>query len=187
MDNKKEKYSDQELINLTRNKGKKGHRAFEQLYDKYAPGIYKYCRKILGNEEMAQDALQDTFLRFYKSLQEKKEMGNVRAYLTIIARNICLTLKNNKYNNTLTLDKIEITDTETAYEHKELLEIVKSAIECLPLEYREPFVMREYQMLSYPEIAEILEIPISTVKIRIYRAKQKIHNVVKPYINDLLL
>jgi RNA polymerase sigma-70 factor (ECF subfamily) len=58
-------------------------------------------------------------------------------------------------------------------------------MEQLPTDYKEAFVLREYEGLSYQEIAELTESSLSTVKIRIFRAKQKIREILAPYVADL--
>jgi len=74
---------------------------------------------------------------------------------------------------------------EYSHEKKELLELVTTALALLPEDYRESFVLREYDGLSYQEIADITHTSLATVKIRIFRAKQKIREILSPYLTDL--
>lgn len=67
----------------------------------------------------------------------------------------------------------------------ELLDLITRALDLLPPELREAFVLREYDGLSYAEIADVIGEPLSTVKIRIYRSKQKIREILAPYLADL--
>ena len=70
-------------------------------------------------------------------------------------------------------------------EKTELLKLITTALELLPDDYRESFVLREYDGLSYQEIAEITNSSMATVKIRLFRAKQKIRDILAPYLADL--
>jgi RNA polymerase sigma-70 factor (ECF subfamily) len=74
---------------------------------------------------------------------------------------------------------------EYSHEKKELLSLVTTALELLPEDYRESFVLREYDGLSYQEIADLTQTSLATVKIRIFRAKQKIREILAPYLSDL--
>jgi len=76
--------------------------------------------------------------------------------------------------------------TEEGIEDKdELLELVKRSLELMPDEYREIFILREYDGLSYNEIAEMFNLPLNTVKVKIHRAKQKMREILSPYLTEL--
>ncbi len=70
-------------------------------------------------------------------------------------------------------------------ERKELLGILKTAVSNLSEEYREVFILREYDGLSYAEIAKVTNEKLPTVKVRIHRAKQKIREALEPYFDEL--
>jgi RNA polymerase sigma-70 factor (ECF subfamily) len=184
--------NDTELYELVTLGGSEGERAFVELYNRFSPRIYKYCVRILGNQRQAEDIFQETFVKFYQSAVAGRTMTNLSGYIFRIARNLCLNGKESKYDGLLTLDDLTLDDrrlggNDRSYEHTELLEILRSAVECLPIDYREAFVLREYDGLSYREIADILEVSVATVKIRIFRAKQGIRKVLSPYLTDLAL
>ena len=177
--------SDIELYAALKNGKTVSEPAFAELYARYSPRIFAYCRRILGNRESAQDAFQETFIRFYNSAQQNREMTNVPAYLLRIARNICLNMQRNNHRTT-NLEDYHLPFTEEySHEKKELLSLVNNALELLPEDYRESFVLREYDGLSYQEIADLTQTSLATVKIRIFRAKQKIREILAPYLSDL--
>jgi len=91
--------SDIELYAALKNGKSVSEPAFAELYARHSPRIFAYCRRILGDRESAQDAFQETFIRFYNSAQQNREMTNVPAYLLRIARNICLNMQRNNHNN----------------------------------------------------------------------------------------
>ncbi len=179
-------YSDADLYHLVQQKGRDAEAAFTILYDRLSPRIYKYCRRVLGHQGLAEDIFQETFIKFYKSAdQQDRRMTNVAGFVLKIARNLCLNAKSSKYYGLANLEDFNFSTRGEQYEDKELLEIVKSAVECLPIDYREAFILRDYDGMSYPEIAEILSISIPTVKIRIFRARKKLRKILSPYVNDL--
>jgi RNA polymerase sigma-70 factor (ECF subfamily) len=69
-------------------------------------------------------------------------------------------------------------------ETSEFLQLITAALELIPDDYREVFVLREYEGLSYAEIAEVVDSSLSNVKVRIFRAKQKIREILAPYIRE---
>ena len=160
---------------------------FTELYQRYAHRIHAYCYRILTNPEEAEDAFQETFLRFHKAIKSGGSMTNVSGLLFTIARNLCINQK--KKNVRWAADTIEhdtLDSYDESYEKKELLELIAASLELIKPDYREAFVLREYNGFSYDEIARMLDISIPTAKIRVFRAKEKIRKVLEPYLKDLL-
>lgn len=163
--------------------------AFAILYQRFAPRVFAYCRRILGDYERAQDAFQESFIKFYNAARHERPMTNVAAFLLRIARNTCLNYQRLKPG--LSQPPVQFVDDYHApndpysYENQELLKLVTMALELLPENYREVFVLREYDGLSYAEIAEITNTSTANVKVRIFRAKQQIREILAPYLEDL--
>lgn len=159
--------------------------AFRELYRRYAPRIHAYCFRILEQRQEAEDIFQETFIRFYQSARQQREMINVPAYLLRIARNLCL---NHKRDTVLheSLEGIDLPDygIEQRYENEELLSLIRYAVGLLEHEYREAFVLREYQNLTYEEIAQIVGTSVSNAKSRVFRARQKIKEILAPNIKE---
>jgi RNA polymerase sigma-70 factor (ECF subfamily) len=177
--------SDTELYAALKLEKPSSEQAFSELYARYSPRIFAYCRRILGDRDRAQDAFQETFVKFYNSAQEEREMTNVPAYLLRIARNLCLNMQRSQKGH-ISLEEYHLPSSlDISHEKKELLGLITKAMETLPLDYKEAFILREYEGLSYQEIAEITDSSLSTAKIRIFRAKQKIREILAPYIADI--
>ncbi|MGE3802429.1 MAG: RNA polymerase sigma factor [Candidatus Kapaibacterium sp.] len=165
----------------------RGELAFTELYQRYARRIHAYCFRILSNTEDAEDAFQETFLRFHKTVKAGGVMTNVSGLIFTIARNLCINLK--KKNTRWASDDIDdhtISSYDNTYDQKELLNLVKTSLELINPDYREAFVLREYNGFSYDEIARMLDISVPTAKIRVFRAKEKIRKVLEPYLKDIL-
>lgn len=146
---------------------------------------------ILGPGPEADDAGQETFLKFYTALERFREESSVGTYLTRIATNTALdALKKRKRqaNRRRSRDDPDVhfsekaeSDTHRAVELSEREELVYGAIQELNGKHRSVVVLRMMRGLSTKETAEALDIPEGTVLSRLYRAKDKLRDVLKPY------
>ncbi len=179
------KYEDSELFAALKEKKAIAEAAFAELYSRHSQRIYAYCLRVTGSPEDARDIFQDTFTKFYRSANHKDiEVDNVPAYLLTIARNHCINYKRNR-KIIFNFDDYNFSTNDTGYEQKELLELVGRALDTLDFEYRETFVLRQYHGLSYKEISKITGDSIAAIKNRVWRAKEKIKQVLEPYLEDL--
>lgn len=184
MDRQLSEYSDGELYALLHTD--KTEIAFAELYTRYAHIVYAYCLRVIADREKAHDIFQDTFMRFYQSAERHESLDNVKGYILTISRNLCLNEKKRMKEQMVEFD-------ETLYnpglsrdaERNELLKLIAMAIELLPHDMREAFILREYQGLPYSEMTVILNIKIETAKVRVFRARQKIKEILEPYLNEL--
>ena len=184
MDKPYGKYNDLELCHALCGDKKVSEAAFAELYSRYSQRIYAYCLRVTGSAEDSKDIFQETFLKFFDSTRANKDIDNISAYLLTIARNMCINYKrNNKITYSIEDFNVAINDEE--YERKELLQLIARAMEVLEFEYREAFVLRQYHGLSYEEISLITGETMYTVKNRAWRAKEKIKNILEPYLEDL--
>lgn len=184
MNKKLDEYSDDELFYMLKTGGKTAEAAFAELYGRLAPRVYAYCRRFLGDRDEAMDVFQETFIRFNHSAKQERNMTNTPAFILRIARNLCVNAKMRK-RTAVSFEDYMAYENDNRQEKNELLNLIKSALEALPDDYREIFILREYDGLSYTEIAEILGESLSNVKVRIHRAKQKIREILMPYLLDL--
>lgn len=177
-------HSDAELCALVRT-GDRGEEAFRELYERLAPRVFRYCKRVLGNHEIAEDVFQETFTRFYTSIRQPREMSNVVAFILKIARNLALNVRNSKHYGLEPIEHTELFAIPAPYDRKELLDLIAAAVERLSVTQRELFVLREYNGLSYADIAEILDMSEAQVKIGIFRARHRIRTILAPYLADL--
>ncbi|MBM2813999.1 MAG: polymerase, sigma-24 subunit, subfamily [Ignavibacteria bacterium] len=178
------KYSSSELFKAMRNKKSDAEGAFAELYSRYSQRVFAYCLRITGNPDDSRDIFQETFLKFYSFAQGKRKVDNVGAYILTIARNLCFNYKTRNKANFRFEDYLVPTNDEQ-YEDRELREVLANAIELLELDYREAFVLRQYQGLSYQEMEEITGENTSTLKNRVWRAKEKLRNILAPYMSEI--
>ncbi|MDC1068959.1 RNA polymerase sigma factor [Candidatus Kapabacteria bacterium] len=177
--------TDEELYTeLGSSKKKVSKQAFDELYSRYSVNVFAYCRKILNSEDAARDVFQETFTRVFQTAKKNKVMTNFAGFIITIARNLCLNEKSKKKRVSVSLDDINLPSYDTSYGNKQLEELLETALEDLPEEYREALILKEFMNMSYKQIAEILSTTLPVVRIRIYRAKNKLKELLSPYYNE---
>jgi RNA polymerase sigma-70 factor (ECF subfamily) len=177
--------SDEELYDMLRGGRDDAHAAFEEFYDRHSARLYTYCQRMMNNDPLAQDLFQETFIRFYDSVQKVENMTNAAAYLLRIARNLCLNERHRKHNNLVQLEEFHLPACHEHYESAELMQLVETAMETLPDDYREALMLKEQLGFSYNDIAEITGTTMPVIRTRIYRAKNKVRDILAPYLEDL--
>ncbi len=176
--------TDEQLFLLLKEDGDVARSAFNELYNRHSSRIYTYCRKILNNSTVANDIFQDTFSRLYEARNTVKSMSNLSGYLIKTARNLCLNERSRKNYHNLSIEDFQLPIYDKSFEKKELNEVVDIALEALPEQFREVIVLKEFLDMSYAEIAKTLNLTLPVVRIRIYRAKVKLREILAPYFKD---
>jgi RNA polymerase sigma-70 factor (ECF subfamily) len=160
--------------------------AFVTLYNRHKGHVYAFCLKMLLNEEMARDALQETFLRVFENRDRLLKTDAFRSWLFTIARNQCF--------NTMRRDRRTVplrdadsgppasTTPATQLERSEQAALVNHFIGELKVEYREVLILREYQNMSYEEIAAVTRTTTSSVKSRLFKARRKLAEFLEPWL-----
>jgi RNA polymerase sigma-70 factor (ECF subfamily) len=165
--------SDQELVEKARSGSRE---AFGEIYVRYRSCVYDYSLRITRDSEAAKDAMQETFLRMYSALAALRDDMLLRVWLLSIARNFLLNSRRNKQLSDR-LDYEPLSTDDSPFEavlRKEESQKVRSLIESLHPALREMIVLREYEGLSYRDIAAITGISEKNVGVRIYRARKAI-------------
>ena len=159
--------------------------AFEELYARYSRKVFLYCRKVCRNEQAASDAYQETWMNFHEYLSKsRKEIHNALGYLLKIARNICLKDKKDS-ELLLNYDEYKQYTYDKPYEQKELMIMIDKAISQLSPVYRELFVLHELEGLTYEEMAEITGDSIPSMKNRVWRARNKIREILSFFVDEV--
>jgi RNA polymerase sigma-70 factor, ECF subfamily len=153
--------------------------AFDILVARWEDRIRGAAFRFLGSEEEARDVAQEAFLKAYRALSGFKREARFSSWLYQIATNLCRDrLRRRKTRATVSLEALEETGPvmietrpgadERLLEH-DLAQAVRRAIHALPEEQRVVVILKEYQELTFLEIAQALDVPVSTVKTRLYR------------------
>ena len=151
--------------------------AFGEIVRRWERRIFALTYGILGREEDARDATQETFLAAFRNLRGFRGEAKVSSWLHRIAVNQCLTRQRRaKVRKESALEDSPETEFAAAVAESPVSVVegrlrtaaVRRALNGLPLELRQIVVMKEFEELTFREIAEALELPLSTVKSRLY-------------------
>ncbi len=156
--------------------------AFVSLYNRYKDAVYAFCVKMLLNKELAQDVVQDTFLRIYENRERLIKTESFKAWLFTIARNQCLNqLRRNNWHIPMDPDMLQPRHLQSGrstpiadLEKNEKIQIVNQFLAELKPDYREVIILREYQNMSYEEIAAVTRSTLSAIKSRLFKARRKL-------------
>jgi len=186
------KYTDEELIALFQ---KGDERAYLELVKRYKDRLVNFVFRYVASREMAEDIVQDTFLKLYTSSHMYKEIARFSTWIYTIAGNLAKTeLRKRKRRKIFSIHDMGIDDKEfeipsdtynperesrSAYQERE----IQIAISRLPEQFKTAIILRDIQELSYEEISKIVGVPVGTVKSRINRGRQKLQEILRELKN----
>lgn len=152
--------------------------AFNLLVHRWERHIYGLTLRMLGRDDEARDATQETFLSAYRNLPKFRGEAKFSSWIYRIALNICNTRLRGRSKNVVSIDEqqevsgfelaADTDDLAGGIQKEQIARHVRKALQGLPAEMRQVIVMKEYEGLKFSEIADVLGIPISTVKTRMY-------------------
>lgn len=165
--------------------------SFGEIVRRWERRIYALAYGILGRDEEARDATQETFISAFRNLSNFRGEAKVSSWLHRIAVNQCITrqrrakvraetpLETDSEDEGLSIAATLAAPVEAASpahlaESGERIEAVRRAIASLPPELRQVVVMKEFEDLTFQEISDALDVPLSTVKSRLYTALKQL-------------
>ncbi|HVS84012.1 MAG TPA: sigma-70 family RNA polymerase sigma factor [Gaiellaceae bacterium] len=148
------------------------------LFERYGQELYRFCLGRLRNPEDAADALQNTFLRVHVALEKGTVPQFEAAWLYKIAHNVCLSRREqagrrSAHETPSDLEELEWSAAAPEHDH-DRLEGLADALADLPHNLRQSLLLREWQGLSYVEIAEALDTTVPAVETLLYRARKQL-------------
>jgi RNA polymerase sigma-70 factor (ECF subfamily) len=170
--------------------------AFGEIVQRWERRIFALTYGMLGREEDARDATQETFLAAFRNLRGFRGEAKVSSWLHRIAVNQCITRQRRaKVRNEAALDDEQEKDAAKfsaplkyspalSVESRQTTRAVRLAVNSLPLELRQVVVMKEFEELTFREIADALDLPLSTVKSRLYTALQQLQMRLRKFGNE---
>lgn len=169
--------------------------AFSKMVDLYQARVLGFVRRMVGNLEEAEDIAQEVFVRAFVHIEKFDGRSSFRTWLFRIAHNLTVDAvrKKGRSVNEIALagdedgEEIEVADTrwnpESAVLDDELIRVVERAIETMSEKLRSVLLLHDKEQLPYEDLAEVLEIPVGTVKSRLFLARNHVANVVRRYQN----
>jgi RNA polymerase sigma-70 factor (ECF subfamily) len=189
--------TDAELIVLCQ---KKDSRAFEELIKRHQRTVYALLYRLAPDWNDTSDLAQEVFIRMWRSIGNLRNPSAFRSWLSQIVTNLFYDELRKRPRQLPTVSMDEPLDSEEGgdsttrdikdksagpdelCQRKEMTEVVRQAMTRLPEQFRTAIILREFEGLSYEEIALITNTEIGTVKSRIARARAKIQEMVSPYL-----
>lgn len=165
--------------------------AFEEIFRIYHARIYNYAYRLVGNAEDAQDLTQESFLKAYRALLRGAQPVNLSAWLYRIASNTCMDLLRRRrlihwqpLENLLAVLNVNVAGARSPEEEMlrserraEQQTEIERVLAQLPPRYRMYLILRERESFSYQEIASITGDSLDTVKVTLYRARERARQV----------
>lgn len=153
---------------------------FGEIFTRYEEKIKRYARRFLSDDEDIRDAVQQIFLKSYVNIQSFDAKRNFSPWIYRIAHNELVNVLKKKKRSFLPLFNLDIflpanyerNKVETDIDRKKTKQAVEDALDSLEPKYREPVFLHYIEDLDYREIADVMQIPVSTVGVRISRAKK---------------
>ena len=178
------------------------YEAFEEIVARYKDAIYNYVWRMVSHRDDADDLTQEVFVRAYMGIKSFRRESNLRTWLWRIATNICV----DRYRRT-GLEKQIIApldrsredeegspiqtefpdsrhDPQRVFENTALQAEIARALGRLPEKLRAVVLLFDMEGMSYDEIAETLGCPIGTVKSRIFNARMRLRELLRPYVEQ---
>ena len=160
--------------------------AFDVLVGRWEKRIRGAIYRFIGSEDDARDICQEAFLKAYRSLGSFKQEARFSSWLYQIALNLCRDrLRRRRGRTMVSLDELEESGAAMTMpgptaldllQERDVSRLVAVAIASLADEQREVIILKEYQGLTFLEIAQVLDMPISTVKTRLYRGLDQLRS-----------
>jgi len=153
--------------------------AFEELFARYQGPLYGFFRRRLPNQERAEDLVQETFLAVIRATARYEPRALVRTYLYGIAMKL-LTGERRRQAQTKDTPAPESNPEPAIDDASDSVLWVRQALAKLEAMDREVLMLREYEQLSYAEIAQVLRVPLNTVRSRLFRARMALKECLQP-------
>lgn len=170
--------------------GKK--KAYEEIYNEFFGVLYHLCLQYLHNEKIAEELVQDTFLKLWEIRETLNEQINIRSFLYTITKNNCLNHLRNQKISMKHMENMRYLEMQFNYEaleklgnyiqFEELRNKIDDAISKLPVEVIETFRLSRFEEFSYKEIADQQGVSIKTVEARISKALRILRLELKDYL-----
>lgn len=148
---------------------------FQDLYETYAPDVYRFALWLAGNGSDAGDITSETFVRAWVR-RSTIRTATLKAYLLTIARNVYLEQRR-KRKREVVLDDVypdPVAGLESLVESRLELERVQSLLQALPEIDRAAFVLRVQHEMPYAEIARVLDLSLSSAKVKVHRVRKRL-------------
>ena len=197
MKNTKKKISNKEIdLSLVRRAKKGDYRAFDLLVLKYQSRVIATAFKYVKEKQLAEDIAQEAFIKSYKSIDSFREessfytwvyriaVNTAKNYLVSAKRRNEVVISNLSEDDSFYPEKSDVDSPQDLLKASELRDLIFETLSSLGEETRTALSLREFDGLSYEQIAEIVKCPVGTVRSRIFRGREMIEDVVGKHMDN---
>lgn len=159
--------------------------AQKALYEKYCNAMFTVSYRILNNRELANDSLQEAFIKIFKNISQFEGRSSLGAWIKQIVVRSCLLSIKKEEKYVLSKNDIEKTREEIFFPDTYTSKHIEKVILSLPQGYRTVFLLVEVEGYTHKEAAELMGISVGTSKSQLYHAKKELRNKLKEFMfND---
>lgn len=174
-------WSDERLVNYVRKQDKE---AYREIIRRYQEKLMRYAQRLVGDEHVASDVVQNSFIKAYKNLNGFDTKRKFSSWIYRIVHNEALSeLKSRRRfisldGSTWLKSKLAASqDIEQEYAKQEVKKMIEESLNKIDIKYKEPLILFYLEDMRYEQISEILHLPAGTVATRISRGKVKLKKV----------
>jgi len=195
----KKKISNKEIdLSLVRRAKKGDYRAFDLLVLKYQSRVIATAFKFVKEKQLAEDIAQEAFIKSYKSIDSFREessfytwvyritVNTAKNYLVSSKKRDEVVISDLSLDDSFYPEKLDVDSPQEILKASELRDLIFETLSSLGEETRTALSLREFDGLSYEQIAEIIQCPVGTVRSRIFRGREMIEDVVGKHMDKNL-
>lgn len=154
--------------------------SFAELFDRHHHRLYLYCLKIVGDDQQAEDLMQEVWERVIKLRLKPQRIDNPAGYLVTVTRNLCFNHVKQHRRRTFLNTFLDRSETAVAvHDRSDLSEHMRHALAQLSIEYREVLVLQMYCDYDYDEIAAMLGMNVTAIRMRASRARAQLRTILE--------
>lgn len=181
--------TDEQLVTLVLNGRTE---SFQILVERYQKQVFSLAYRLCGDYDEAQDLAQESFIRIFQELPRFDVSRRFFPWMYRVAHNACVNQLQKRPRDMASIDdSFDLSDDsdpssrpDQAYDRQERIRTVQEAIAALPETYRLPLVLKYLRHMSYQEIADQLELPVSTIETRLFRGRNMLKKALASYMEN---
>ncbi len=165
------------------------NQSFEIVAREIIPALTRYLRRYVGDKSVADDLMQETLVRISRGLSTFENRSNIKTWAFAIATRVAVDYYRQPEHRLRIVDVLDIADSEELAADEGMIDqrlaagemdrCIREVVDSLPEDYRAALVLHDLEEMTARQVAEICGIPISTVKIRVHRARKRLREALK--------